>query len=143
MSGTRPRLGGKVTDHELRILELVCRDGMSLRQAAKELHTSYPAVANAAWRLRTKMGATTLAHLAHIATADGLVGTRRQCGTRGGVAMHQRCDEELCIKCRMFWRPYRRDIKRRARDKARTETKISSGGVGDVQSRDGGAGQGL
>jgi len=142
VSGTRPPLGGPITQKEQRLLELLARDGLSLRQAARELtsvtgeQVSYAAVANAAWRLRTKLGATTLAHLAHIATADGLIGTRRQCGTRGGVAMHERHDEELCIKCRLFWRPYRREIKRRARDKARSENKISGGGR-DVQPRDG------
>ncbi len=115
--GAGPKLGGRITDHELRLLELVCRDGLSLQRAARELHTTYSAMANTAWRLRAKVGATTLAHLAHRATAEGLIGTRRQCGTRGGVAMHERNDEEMCVKCRIFWRPYRAEIKRRARDR--------------------------
>lgn len=141
MSGTRPPLGSRITPKEQRLLELLTRDGKSLRQAARELSSltgetvSYAAVANAAWRLRTKLGATTLAHLAHIATADGLVGVYPNCGTRGGVGRHERNHEELCIKCRIFWRPYRAEIKRRAREKAR-ENKISGGGR-DVQSRDG------
>jgi hypothetical protein len=132
--GTGAKLGGRITEQEQRLLELVCRDGKSLRQAARDLRTTYPAVANTAYRLRIKVGATTLAHLGHIATAYGLIGTRRQCGSRGGVAMHQRNDEELCVKCRIFWRPYRREIKQRARERARAETKISGGDR--VQSRD-------
>lgn len=125
--GTGAKLGGKITEQEQRLLELVCRDGKSLRQAARDLRMTYTAVANTAYRLRVKVGATTLAHLGHLATADGLIGTRPQCGSRGGVARHERYGEEMCVKCRIFWRPYRAGIKRRARDAARSETKISGG----------------
>lgn len=118
---------------EARVLEYLAIEGLSYREIARVTGYTTRSVEMTGWRMRTKVGARTNAHAVHLALAAGFLGTRRQCGTRGGVGQHERHGEELCIRCRIFWRPYRADIKRRARERSETETK----GAGRVRSRDG------
>lgn len=114
--------GAGLSAKEVMVLEYLAIDGLSYREIARRTGWTLRSVEMTGYRMRIKTGARTNAHAVHLALAAGFLGTRHQCGTRGGVAMHERHDEEMCIKCRIFWRPYRREIKQRARSRARSET---------------------
>lgn len=121
------RFGLPLTEQEYRLLELMAMEGLTYQAAGRKLGITRSGAINTGRRVQVKLGAKSLMHAVHIAMSAGTLGVRPSCGTRGGVARHQRYDEEICIKCRIFWRPYRRDVKARARERARSETKISGG----------------
>jgi DNA-binding CsgD family transcriptional regulator len=114
-----PRFGVPLTPREQWVLELVGIDGLSMQEVASHTGSTVRAAWGTGYRIRIKLGARSMAQAVNIAMGSGVLGTHPKCGTRGGVARHERGGTPLCVKCRVFYTPYRREIKRRAREQGR------------------------
>lgn len=119
-------LGDPLHEREIRALWYLA-EGLTYQQVGRKMALSEQGAKSLGRTIMAKVGGRNITHTVHLAHCMGLIGTRPTCGSRAGVASHQYYGEEMCVKCRIFWRPYRRGIKQRAREKARSETKISGG----------------
>lgn len=116
------KFGDPLTPREQWVLELTALDGMSYPQVAEQMRTTLRAAEMTGQRIKIKLGAATLPQAVHRAMAQGIIGAYPNCGTRGGVGRHERDHTPLCVKCRIFWGPYRLGVKRRSRERAATLT---------------------
>jgi len=117
-TGPSPSGGGPVpslTDHELRVLEMIAH-GHTHEQIAARLTMTPKGVTPTVNRAAKKLGASNAAHAVYLACGAGILEPGRRHGDHAGFAAHRYRDEEPCEACWEGERAYRRE--RRAARKA-------------------------
>lgn len=117
--GPSPSGGGPVPSLGVREHELLTRVAMgeTYPQIAKDWCVEEVSVRTTGWRVRRKLGASTIAHAVFLACAAGILDPKRRHGDHAGFAAHVYRGEDPCEACWEGEREYRRE-RRAARKEA-------------------------